>query len=68
MIEISTCELAIKNGCIWDETVCECAAEYGQLECLKYAHDNGAGLGYEIYEEACKNMPMKTIVLMGDII
>ena len=29
------------NMCPWDEEMCEYAAENGQLECLKYAHENG---------------------------
>ena len=27
--------------CLWDENICEIAAAYGYLECLKYAHENG---------------------------
>ena len=26
-----------ENGCPWDEVTCRVAAEYGHLECLKYA-------------------------------
>ena len=30
-----------RNGCPWDEHMCEAAADGGHLECLRYAHENG---------------------------
>ena len=29
-----------ENGCPWDIRTCSLAAEFGHLECLKYAHEN----------------------------
>ena len=37
-----------ENGCPWDKSVCEAAAEGGHLECLKYLHENGCPWGEDI--------------------
>ena len=38
-IKICTC-LKWINGCPWDEDICSIAAEKGNLNVLKYAHEN----------------------------
>ena len=30
-----------RNGCHWDELTCATAAQYGHLEILKWARENG---------------------------
>ena len=42
-IKMAACEHlnAHENECPWGEKTCTWAAENGQLECLKYAHENG---------------------------
>ena len=55
-------EIPHENGCPWDEGTCSLAAEYGHLECLKYAHENGCPWGRrrwnedtDSYEDDCSN-------------
>ena len=37
----STRDLLVAPKCPWNERTCEAAAWSGELECLKYAHENG---------------------------
>jgi len=40
-IMIGDIEILNKHEAAWDEWMCRCATRYGQLECLKYLHENG---------------------------
>ncbi len=35
------CVMHMGMVCHWNKTTCEYAAEYGHLDCLRYAHENG---------------------------
>ena len=49
-------EYAYKNGCgLTSDKVGFVAAEYGNFECLKFAHENGCELTRKICDIATKN-------------
>jgi hypothetical protein len=43
------------NDCPWNEWICACAAEYGHLEVLKWAIENGCTWDDELYYSAAEN-------------
>ena len=58
-METQNCSNFYGKGCPWDEMTCWRAAEYGHLECLKYAHENDV-LGDQLTcESACYWLPKR---------